>query len=89
MSHSPDKCLWRDLGRCLLKAGLGSVCCSSGAQAKGWGAPGMLEGSGSTDPLPVVSLASDRLDELGYGCLASPTPALRDAGGSGQGGTRR
>lgn len=31
MGPSPDKCLWRDLGRSLLKAGLGSVCCSTKA----------------------------------------------------------
>lgn len=34
MGHSPDKCLWCDLQRSLLKAGLDSVCCSTGAQAR-------------------------------------------------------
>ncbi|KAI1241391.1 hypothetical protein IHE44_0004863 [Lamprotornis superbus] len=54
----------------LLKVELGSVCCSAGAQAKGWGAPGTLKKS--TNLLPVVSLASERLDDPAFGCLASP-----------------
>lgn len=88
MGHSPDKCLWCDLGRSILKAGLGSVFCGTGAQAKGWGAPGMLEGSRSTGPLPVVSLASERLDDLGFGCLASPRPRSQRCWGLCAGGSQ-
>lgn len=48
----------------------------------------MLEGSRSTGLLPVASLASERLDDIVFGCLASPRPPSQRCWGLWAGGNQ-